>query len=74
MNVEKTKSYIMNGGKMSQKLSNIAYNGMVTNTDLSVQERQKEDITCELCESQLKAGSVKKPSNHTTLYFKSEDT
>ena len=59
MNVEKTKSLIMNGGKMSQKLSNIAYNRMVTNTGLSFQEKQKEDITCELCGIQLKAGSIK---------------
>jgi Reverse transcriptase (RNA-dependent DNA polymerase) len=68
MNVEKTKSLIMNGGKMSQKLSNIDYNRMVTNTGVSFQERQKEDITCELCGKQLKAGSIK-TSNHTTLYL-----
>jgi hypothetical protein len=59
MNVEKTKSVTMNGGKMSQKLSNIAYICMVTYTGLSFQERQKEDTTCELCGTQLKAGSIK---------------
>jgi hypothetical protein len=49
----------MNGGKMSQKLSNIAYNRMVINTGLSFQERRKEDIACELCGKRLKSGSIK---------------
>jgi hypothetical protein len=49
----------MNGGKMSQKLSSIAYNRMVTNTGLYFQERQKEDTTCELFGTQLKSGSIK---------------
>jgi Reverse transcriptase (RNA-dependent DNA polymerase) len=44
MNVEKTKALTMNGTKMSQKLSNTAYNRMVTNTGLSFQERQKKKI------------------------------
>jgi ribosomal protein S3 len=42
MNVEKIKAMIMNGGKMSQKLSNKVYNWMITKTGLTFQEQRKE--------------------------------
>jgi phage-related tail protein len=40
--------------EMSQKISNEAYNRMITKTGLTFQERRKEETLCELCGTILK--------------------
>jgi hypothetical protein len=59
MNVDKTKAMIMNGGKISPKLSSTAYLRKVAHVGPTFREIQKQDQMCELCGTTIKRGSMK---------------